>query len=242
MLILALDSSTKTAAVGLNLDNEMLVQFTVDAGNTHSEILLPMVADSLSLSGFTTDEIDLFGCVTGPGSFTGVRIGVATIKGLAFGKNIPCVSVSSLESLAETLYQEKGIICPVIDARREQVYNALFESDGTRIRRLTADRAIPICELDEELAKTGRPVHLIGDAVHTAYERFEKTPRATVTKHTCGPDGNAVARVAFREYKNGHGTTDLALRPTYLRIPQAERERLEKLKAAAESAVNNREV
>ena len=106
MLILALDSSTKTAAVGLNLDNEMLVQFTVDAGHTHSEILLPMVADSLSLSGFTTDEIDLFGCVTGPGSFTGVRIGVATIKGLAFGKNIPCVSVSSLESLAETLYQE----------------------------------------------------------------------------------------------------------------------------------------
>ena len=126
MLIIALDSTAVVASVALCRDDTPIAIFHVKNGNTHSETLLPMVESVLKCAGYTVDDVDLFACSVGPGSFTGVRIGVSTVKGLAFGKNKPCVAVSTLEALAENLVPQSGILCPVMNARRGQVYNALF--------------------------------------------------------------------------------------------------------------------
>lgn len=132
MLILAMDSTAVAASVALLTDGAPLAAFHLDNGNTHSETLLPMVESVLRCTGKTVDDIDLFAVSAGPGSFTGVRIGVATVKGLAFGKGKPCVGVSTLEALAENLVPTGGLLCPVMNARRGQVYNALFRVETGR--------------------------------------------------------------------------------------------------------------
>ncbi|MBP5292623.1 MAG: tRNA (adenosine(37)-N6)-threonylcarbamoyltransferase complex dimerization subunit type 1 TsaB, partial [Clostridia bacterium] len=156
--------------------------------------------------------------------------------GLAFGKDVPCVGVSSLEALAESLVDRPGVICPMIDARREQVYNALFESDGQTIKRLTEDRVLPLSELDEELASLQKPVYLIGENMPDCLSLFSKCKPGHVHTAHCHADAAAVARVALRTLSDGKEHTDISLCPSYLRMPQAERERLEKLKAVAEAA------
>ena len=236
MLVLALDTTVQTAAVALCQDEKVVSSFSICAGNRHSEILLPMIEQMLKLSGYKLDDVELFACSSGPGSFTGVRIGVATIKGLAFGKDIPCVGVSSLEALAESLVDRPGVICPMIDARREQVYNALFESNGQAIKRLTEDRVLPCSELDEELSSLQKPVYLIGENMPDCLSRFSKCKPEHVHRAHCHADAAAVARVALRTLSDGKKHTDISLCPSYLRMPQAERERLEKLKAVAEAA------
>ena len=144
MKIFACDSTAKTASVALCENNILLAEFTQNGGNTHSETLLPMVESALKTLGLRADDIDLFACSAGPGSFTGVRIGAATIKGLAFAKGKPCVGVSTLEALAYNLVGYEGLICPVMNARRSQVYTALFRSNGEVLERLMDDSAIAI--------------------------------------------------------------------------------------------------
>ncbi|MBO5305652.1 MAG: tRNA (adenosine(37)-N6)-threonylcarbamoyltransferase complex dimerization subunit type 1 TsaB, partial [Clostridia bacterium] len=181
MLILALDSTAVAASVALCEDRKLLADYTVNLGNTHSETLLPMVEAVLRTAHVTVDDIDLFACSVGPGSFTGVRIGAATLKGLAFGKDKPCVSVSTLEALAYNLIGFKGLACPVMNARRSQVYNALFELDGEHTpRRITPDRAIAITELEEQLLSESRPIYLSGDGYDITREGFTRVgPRVT---------------------------------------------------------------
>ena len=130
MIILALDSTAQTGSVALCRDEKLIASFTLNTGNTHSETLLPSVEAVLSLSDMTADDVDLFACAKGPGSFTGVRIGAATVKGLAFGKDKPSLGVSTLEALAYNLRGFSGILCPVMNARRSQVYNALFRAEN----------------------------------------------------------------------------------------------------------------
>ena len=130
MKILALDSTALTASVALCEDQTLLAEYTVENGNTHSQTLLPMVESILSMFELTTDEIDLFAASAGPGSFTGVRIGAATVKGLAFDTQKPCLGVSTLEALAENLSMMNGLVCPVMNARRKQVYTALFRFEN----------------------------------------------------------------------------------------------------------------
>ncbi len=234
MLILALDSTALAASVALCEDEALLAEFTVNTGHTHSETLLPMVEAALAVAGRTVDDIDLFACTAGPGSFTGVRIGAATIKGLAFGRGKPCVGVSTLESLAHNALPQTGIICPAMNARREQVYNALFASAGTALDRLCPDRALAISDLGQELAGQypNRPLFLVGDGAQLVLDRLGETlgeRLQMLPERLLHQSGYNTAQLAYRSYRNGEYTTDAALAPVYLRPSQAERMRAEKL-------------
>lgn len=230
--ILAFDSTAKIASVSLTDDDREIATFNVNNGLTQSELLLPMAEDVLNRVGLTFKDIDAFAATMGPGSFTGVRIGASIIKGLAFSRSIPCVEVSTLESLAENLVGFSGIIVPVMDARRNQVYTAIFKGERNGVERLDEDRAISISELAECLKKYNEKIFLVGDGYAVAKAGLLKegvkaldTPPLLINENAY-----STARVAFRKYSRGETTHDASVKPTYLRVPQAERERLEKLK------------
>ena len=230
MLILALDSTAVAASVSLCEDRKLLADYTVNIGNTHSETLLPMVEAVLKTAHVSVNDIDLFADSVGPGSFTGVRIGAATLKGLAFGKDRPCVGVSTLEALAYNLIGFEGIACPVMNARRSQVYNALFELDGEHSpRRITPDRAIAISELEEQLLSESKPIYLSGDGYDITRDGFSRIKTKITPAILIPQNAYSVAMCAFEKFQSGEFTTDSALTPTYLRLSQAERERNEKL-------------
>ena len=238
MLILALDSTALCASVALCRDEHLLAEYTVNTGHTHSETLLPMVESVLKTCGVGIDEIDLFACTAGPGSFTGVRIGAATIKGLAFGKEKPCIGVSTLDALADNASFMNGILCPTMNARRSQVYTALFSSEGGSCTRLCPDRAISLAELADEVAKLDpdRPVYLMGDGAELTYDVFRTVDGLSHRTHLLperlqNQSGYHTAQVAKRLYDSGVRTTDADLMPTYLRPSQAERTRAEQLKS-----------
>ncbi len=229
MLILSLDSSAVAGSVALCDGERLLAEYTVNLGNTHSETLLPMIEHILKLSGHTTDDIDIFACSEGPGSFTGIRIGAATVKGLAFSTKKPCIGVSTLEALAYNLRGFDGIICPVMNARRAQVYNAVFDKE---LNRLTEDRAIAASELARELEGYGK-VYLCGDGTQVALAggvRAEAAPERLLHQ-----SGYSVAQCALKKFLGGVRTGDTELSPVYLRLPQAERVRLEKISGSIES-------
>lgn len=228
MIILSLDTSATVASAALCDGERLLAEYTLNNGNTHSETLLPMIESLLTHFGITTDGVDIFAATTGPGSFTGVRIGAATLKGLAFGKNKPCVSVSTLEAIAENLRVINGLICPVMNARRSQVYTALFRSNGERLERLMPDSAISISELDELLSKYGEPVAFCGDGYGITLSALQKTAVYPVPERLRYQSAYSVAQVALRNYNEGIYTDDSKLTVTYLRPSQAERERMEK--------------
>ena len=231
MIILAIDSTAASGSVAICRDEELLCEFTLNAGITHSETLLPMVESALKVCSLSVDDVDLFACDEGPGSFTGVRIGAATVKGLAFNKGKPCIGVSTLEALACNLIGFEGIACPVMNARRGQVYNALFRVDNGTVERLCEDRALSITELEEELSRLDAPVYLSGDGYGITLDGFKELK----CKHTPEPlryqSGYSVAICALKKYNEGVRTSDKELTATYLRLPQAERERLEKEKS-----------
>ena len=230
MKILAFDSTAKIASVAVLEDERLLGLYNVDNGLTQSELLLPMAENLLSSLKISFDDIELFATSVGPGSFTGVRIGVALVKGLAFGKNIPCVSVSTLEALAENLRGLSGLLVPVMDARRGQLYTAIFRSVGSETKRLTEDMAISASELFERLSSlSDEDVYLSGDGYKVARAALSKLENLKETPELLIPENAfSVGRVAFRKYKSGETMTDIEISPTYLRLPQAERERLER--------------
>ena len=231
MIILAFDSTAKAASVAVCDGERMLGSYNIDNGLTHSELLLPMAENLLKTLKLGFDDVELFACTVGPGSFTGVRIGTALVKGLAFGKERPAVEVSTLEALAENLSPLCGIIVPVMDARRGQVYTAVFESDGGDCKRVTEDMAISCEELASLLSKYSESaIYLVGDGYNTAYEKLTELGVKLSGTPSLLKNQNAYscAQVAINKYAAGKYTTDLDLKPTYLRMPQAERERLER--------------
>ncbi len=236
MKILALDSTAVTASAAVLSDGRVLADFTADNGLTHSELLLPMAEAVLHAARMQIEDVDLFACTVGPGSFTGVRIGVATVKGLAFGTGKMCAAVSTLEALAEGLTPLDGIYCPVMDARRGQVYNALFEYRGGTLKRLTADRAVSLTALSQELKEKypDAPIYLAGDGYDLAYGTLtDLGVTLCVTPQNLRRQSAAcVARCAHRLAEGGNTVSSAALLPTYLRLPQAERERLERENAS----------
>lgn len=229
MLILAVDSTAVAASVALCRDTEPVAAFHIKNGNTHSETLLPMVENLLQGTRTSVDDIDLFAVSAGPGSFTGVRIGVATIKGLAFGKNKPCAGVSTLEALAENLIPSEGILCPVMNARSGQVYNALFCVLDGKLQRLTPDRAISLKDLESELLEKKLPVTLCGDGAQMTKDGFSTLKAGLAPELLLDQNAVSVAKCAYRMAMEGKTVSDAQLLPVYLRMPQAERERLEKL-------------
>ena len=229
MTILALDTSAVVASVALCDGDELIAEFTVNNGNTHSETLLPMIESLLKISGRTLADIDAFACSSGPGSFTGVRIGAATLKGIAFDSGKPCVEVSTLEALAYNLKMEKGLICPVMNARRSQVYTALFSSDGNEFKRLMDDSPLSVEELDDTLSKyENTPIFFCGDGYDVTVPAMKKTVFNTTAKRLVYQSAYSVACVAAHKLKNNDFISDSDLRVTYLRPSQAERERLER--------------
>ena len=228
MKILAFDSTAVTASVAVCEDERLLAEITLNNGNTHSETLLPMAEALFRMLSISADDIDLFATSSGPGSFTGVRIGAATLKGMAFGRSKPCVGVSTLEALAYNLRAHKGIICPVMNARRSQVYTAIFESDGEKLVRLTEDMAIAAEELDAKLSVYTVPVYLCGDGIEVALECFSQTKAIAANESERYQSGYSVSQVALALYREGKATTDAEVTATYLRLSQAERERLER--------------
>ena len=230
MKILALDSTAKTSSVAVLEDEKLLGLFSANIQNTHSETLLPMVKSLLDSLKLTNDDIDAYAFSEGPGSFTGVRIGAATIKGLAFGQSKNCLGVSTLEALAENLVPFDGVICPVMNARRGQVYNALFRYENGTLVRLCEDRALCVTELEGELAEMGLPFALCGDGVAEFKRLAPNSTPASVSALLEDQSAVSVAKVALRRANAGESGTDAELAPVYLRLPQAERERLERLK------------
>ncbi len=233
MITLAFDSTAKAASVAVLDDEKLLGLYNIDNGLTQSELLLPMAENLMKNLKLGIEKIDLLACTVGPGSFTGVRIGTALVKGLAFGRNIPCVAVSTLEALAENLVPLDGILVPCMDARRSQVYSATFRSNGEELIRLTPDRAIAISELADELNKyENENIYLSGDGYKVAYDELCKLGvklKATPSLLVC-ENAYSVGLIAQRKFKSGEYTDDLGINPTYLRVPQAERERLAALK------------
>ena len=163
MRILAFETSAKAASVALMEEGKLLASGYQNTGMTHSQTLLVMAEDLLKQCGLTPRDVDAVAVAAGPGSFTGVRIGMAAAKGFAWGRELPCFGVSTLEAMALHPGIYEGIICPVMDARRAQVYNALFRAERGAITRLTEDRAISLAELGEELKKWEQPIFLVGD-------------------------------------------------------------------------------
>ena len=234
MLILALDSTAVSASVALCDGEALLGEILIENGNTHSENLLPMVEDLLKKFKLTAKDIDLFACTAGPGSFTGVRIGAATVKGLAFGTDKPCIGVSTLASLARNLvgidagYENGIIVSPVMNARRSQVYNALFRLKDGVVERLTPDRALAISELETDLARYDAPIYLCGDGYAITKEGFGSLSVKETPIRLRMQSAYSTAVEALCVYESGNRTSDRGLAPVYLRPCQAERERMEK--------------
>ena len=227
MLILAFESSAKAASVALVRDGSLVSQYSQCSALTHSRTLLPMAEDMLKNAELTIGDVDLFAVAHGPGSFTGVRIGVSTVKGLAWAGGKPCVGVSTLEAMAWHGLAAGPYVCPVMDARRQQVYNALFEIRDGKPVRLTEDRPIALSELAPQLAALPSPVFLVGDGAGLTAKYladagipFRLAPENLLWQSAWG--------VAMAAQDKTPGTAD-ALLPVYLRPSQAERERQERM-------------
>ena len=230
MLILAFETSAKAASVALTENGKLLGESYQNTGLTHSQTLMVMAQDLLKQCGKTVSQLTAVAVAEGPGSFTGVRIGVAAAKGLSWGADIPCCGVSTLEAMAESLNIYQGYVCPCMDARRSQVYNALFYVSRGEIRRVTQDRAIALADLAEEIKTLPEPVFLVGDGSILCYNTLiEQVPTLVLPgEHRMHQRAIGVALAAEKKLAAGERCHGAALTPNYLRLSQAERERLEK--------------
>lgn len=231
MNILALESSATACSAALCRDGELLAQSCQNSGLTHSRTLLPMVNDMLHNCGESLERVDVIAVAAGPGSFTGLRIGAATAKGLAWAGDKPCAPCSTLESMAWPLAHLEGklIVC-AMDARRKQVYNALFRARGDALERLCPDRALSLAELGEELKKFPESKIVVGDGARLCYNtlREEITGLSLAPVHLRMQSAWGVARAAEELIKTGGLVPAADLVPDYHRLSQAERERLER--------------
>ncbi len=231
MIVLAIDSTAKTSTVALLDDGAALATYSIEGGLTQSELLLPMVENMLSSLKVSVSDIGLFAVSVGPGSFTGVRIGTALIKGLAFGRDIPSVAVSTLEALSENLSGISGIVVPVMDARRDQVYTAIFKSSKDGIERLSPDEAISVSALtDKLLGFKNEEIYIVGDGYEKVVAALDtlNIPHAVTPELLRRQNAFSVGRVGLSKFAASDVVSDAELLPTYLRVPQAERERLER--------------
>ena len=227
MLLLAFETSAKAASVALFEGNTLLGEQYQNTDLTHSQILLVMAEELLKQCGKKPSEVTAVAVANGPGSFTGVRIGVAAAKGFAWGGECPIYGVSTLEAMALGLGVFEGYVCPVMDARRSQVYNALFYVNQGAVERITPDRAIALSDLENELKNLKKPVFLVGDGSKLCYNTLQEAvpqlvmpPENRMHQRAVGVGLAALAQAAADD--------PAGLAPNYLRLSQAERERNER--------------
>ena len=231
MLILALESSAKAASAALCRDGVLIAQSQQCSGLTHSCTLLPMAEQMLKDTNIALSDVDAIAVARGPGSFTGIRIGVSTAKGLAWGAQKPAIGVSTLEAMAQNAAHIDGLIVGAMDARRSQVYNAVFEAKGGELTRLTPDRAISLEELCAQLQGKQQPITVLGDGGVLCYRYLEEhgvkcslAPSMLLYQSAVG-----VGLAAERAYARGEAVSAQELLPVYLRPAQAERLRSSQL-------------
>ena len=231
-MILAFETSAKAASVALVENEKLLGESYQNTGLTHSQTLMVMAEDLLKQCGKTVADVTAVAVAEGPGSFTGVRIGVAAAKGFAWGGSLPCYGVSTLEAMAESLAVYRGYVCACMDARRSQVYNALFYVNCGEIRRICPDRAIALAELGEELKNLEGPIFLVGDGSALTYKTLSGSVDQLILppEHRMHQRAVGVALAAAKKQASGASADANALTPNYLRLSQAERERMEKMK------------
>jgi len=228
LLTLAFETSAKAASVALLEESKLLGESYQNTGLTHSQTLMVMAEDLLKSCGYTPKQVQAVAVAAGPGSFTGIRIGVAAAKGFAWGGELPCYGVSTLEAMARALGIYEGFVMPVMDARRSQVYNALFLAEGGKLTRIREDRAIALTELAEDIKNLEKPVFLVGDGSTLCYNTLlEEVPNLVLPpEHRMHQRACGVGLVAAEMIRAGIPGNGAELTPNYLRVSQAERERM----------------
>lgn len=228
MLLLAFETSAKAGSVALLDGDKLLGESYQNTGLTHSQTIMSMAQSLLDSCGYTPQDVQAVAVAAGPGSFTGIRIGVAAAKGFAWGAELPCYGVSTLEAMALQLGIWQGYVLPVMDARRQQVYNALFHVQAGKPERLCQDRAISLAELGEEIKNLSGPVFLVGDGSILCYNTLKDTVPGLVLppEHRMHQRAAGVGLAALEQIAAGNPGDGAALEPNYLRLSQAERERL----------------
>ncbi len=229
MKILNLECSATPASVAITENGEILASSFVNVKLTHSETLMPMIENTLSAAKLTIADIEGLAITNGPGSFTGIRIGISALKGLAAPKNLPCAAVSTLQAMAQNYIDCDCIVCAVMDARCNQVYNALFEIENGVVTRLCDDRALMCDELAQEIKKLSQKsdkcVIIVGDGAQIFYpfvEALENVRLSAPARRFQNAVGVGV--VAQENFSKGETISSKELLPFYLRLPQAERE------------------
>lgn len=229
MTILAFETSAKAASVALVSDGLLLGEYFQNNGQTHSRTVMKMAEDLLGNCDLSAGDIDAVACAIGPGSFTGVRIGLAAAKGFAWGREIPLIGVSTLEAMVRNVACADGVYCAAMDARRDQVYTAVFENRSGNLSRLTDDMAIAVEELGNILNSTGSGKFIVGDGAALCYNILGKEMQLNLLpEHMRMQSAAGVALVAWEKYLSGDYGSAAEVVPNYLRLSQAERERLKK--------------
>lgn len=229
MTILSVDSSALPVSCAL-IDERMTAEFTVSISLTHSETLMPLIDCMLKKTGTELKSIDALAIAGGPGSFTGLRIGSATVKGLAEALDIPVISVPTLEALAYNIFGTEGLIVPMMDARRRNAYTAIYEYENDELKAVMEEAAMPLTELIDRLNSIGRKAVFTGDGIVPFREELEEKltiPHSFAPVHLSLQRAGAVGALALKLYKEGKYTDAAAHRPDYLKASQAEREKSE---------------
>ena len=228
MILLAFETSAKAASVALFDSENLLGEQYQNTGLTHSQTLMVMAEDLLRQCGKAPSDVEAVAVANGPGSFTGVRIGAAAAKGFAWGREIPLYGVSTLEAMALGLGVHQGYVCPVMDARRSQVYNALFYVNQGNVQRIASDRAIALDDLKNELKNCKESVFLVGDGSNLCYNSLleEVSELVLPPEHKLHQRAVGVGLAALAMIHRNESTDAAAITPNYLRLSQAEREKL----------------
>ena len=227
MLILSVESSAKSASVCL-YDKKIVAEYYINTEFTHSQTLTVLIESMLKVTGINIKDVDCFAVNNGPGSFTGVRIGVSAVKGMAYALDKPCVAISTLESMAYNFISDNALICACMDARRNQLYNALFDVNSGQVNRIFEDRAISINDLYNEISKIkNKDIIIVGDGAELFFDSIENTNKNIIL----APDNlrfqraSSTAMCAYRKIISDQVLNAKTLLPSYLRLSQAERER-----------------